>query len=260
MGTTRFYLTGRLTIEGRALVDQASLPGRHGRLALVRLVLARHRPVPTSELADAIWGARVPASVDGSLRAIVSKVRAVIVEAAPGQAASLTFDSGCYQLRAPEAWVDVEEAGNAVDRAEGRLRSGHADQAWGHATVATAIARRPLLPGEEAPWVEEARTDLHDALVRALSVLAEVWRRRGDHGLAVATARELVALDPFREAGHRALMAAHAAEGDLAAAVRAHEACRRLLADELGIDPSPQTHELYVALLRGARPAPRVPE
>lgn len=257
MGTTRFYLTGRLAVEGRALVDQAALPGRHGRLALVRLALARHQPLPSSELADAIWGAEVPASVDGSLRAIVSKVRTAIASADPGPATTITFDSGCYQLRSPEAWVDVEEASNAVDRAEGRLRSGQGDQAWGDATVAAAVARRPLLPGEDATWVVEARTDLRRVLMRALAVLAEVWRLRGDHGLAVATARELVALDPFREASHRALMAAHAAEGDLAAAVRAHDACRRLLADELGIDPSPATHELYVDLLRGSRGSPR---
>lgn len=250
MGVTRFYLTGRVSVEGRTLVDQSALPGRHGRLALVRLALARHRPVPASELADAIWGEDVPASVDTSLRAVVSKVRAALAAADPAPDTTITFDAGCYQLRAPGAWVDVEAAGNAVDRAEGDWRAGLHDRASGHATVAASIARRPLLPAEDAVWIAEAQGRLRRIHVRALTVLTEVWRERGDHGLAVATARDLVALEPFREASHRALMAAHAASGDLAEAVRAHEDCRRLLAEELGISPSPETQQLHLDLLR----------
>ncbi len=250
---TRFYLTGRVSIEGSALVDQAELPGRHGRLALVRLALARHRPVPTGELADAIWGVDVPTSVDISLRAVISKLRSAVAgagaEATPSPA--IVFDAGCYQLRAPGAWVDVEAAANAVDRAEGAWRAGTSEAAWSHATVAASIARRPLLPGEDAPWVAEAQGRLRRVHVRALAVLTEVWRERDDHGLAVATAAELVALEPFREASHRALIAAHQAAGDAAEAARAYDACRRLLRDELGVDPSPETERLHRQVLRG---------
>lgn len=245
----RFYLTGRLSIEGSGgMLDQTDLPGRHGRLVLARLVLDRHRPVPVGALAEAVWSDDLPASVDTSLRAVVSRLRGVLATAHPE--AAIDFDAGCYQLRDASAWVDVEEATNAVDRAEGRLRRDDVSGAWPHATVAAAIARRPLLPGEDAPWVAEAQGRLRRVHVRALAVLTEVWRRRGDHGLAVTTARELVALEPFREASHRALMAAHAASGDVAEAVRAYEACRRLLGEELGIDPGRETQAMHQSLLR----------
>lgn len=246
---TRFYLTGRVTIEGSVLVDQADLPGRHGRLALVHLALARHRPVPADALADAIWGVEAPASVDASLRAVISKLRSALAAAAPERPATITSDAGCYQLRVPDGWVDVEEAGNAVDRAEGRWRASEPAAAWSEATVAAAIARRPLLPGEDAAWVAEAQGRLRRVHVRALAVLAEVWRDRGDHGLSVATARELVALEPFREASHRTLMAAHLAAGDVAEAARAFAACRRLLAEELGVGPSEATEQLHRQVL-----------
>lgn len=233
------------------LVDQAELPGRHGRLALVRLALARHRPVPIGELADAIWGADVPASVDSSLRAVISKLRSAMIGAEASPAPTIAFDAGCYQLRAPGAWVDVEAAANAVDHAEGAWRAGTSEGAWSHATVAAAIARRPLLPGEDASWIAEAQGRLRRVHVRALTVLAEVWRERGDDGLAVATATELVALEPFREASHRALIAAYQAAGDAAEAARAYAACRRLLREELGVDPSPETERLHRQVLRG---------
>lgn len=248
---TRFYLTGRVSIEGSSLVDQAELPGRHGRLALVRLALARHRPLPTGELADAIWGADVPASVETSLRAVISKLRSAVARAEATPSPTIAFDAGCYQLRAPGAWVDVEAAANAVDRAEGAWRAGGSEVAWQHATVAASIARRPLLPGEDAAWVAEAQGRLRRVHLRALAVLAEVWRERGDHGLAVATATELVALEPFREASHRALILAHQAAGDAAEAARAYEDCRELMREALGVDPSPETQRLHRHVLRG---------
>lgn len=247
----RFYLTGRVAIEGSALVDQTDLPGRHGRLALVRLTLARHRPVPTGELAEAIWGDAVPTSVDTSLRAVMSKLRSALAAAQATPPPTIAFDAGCYQLRAPGAWVDIEAAANAVDRAEGAWRAGDARCTWSHASVAASIARRPLLPGEDAPWVAEAQGRLRRVHVRALAVLADLWSERGDHGLAVATARDLVALEPLREASHRALIAAHQAAGDAAEAARAYEDCRRLLAEELGVGPSAETEALHMQVLRG---------
>ena len=71
-----------------------------------------------------------------------------------------------------------------------------------------------------------------------------------DCGAAVAAAEQAIALAPLRESAHARLMAAHASGGNRAAALRAYEACRRVLADELGVGPSPETYELYVRLLR----------
>lgn len=254
MASYRFYLAGRVAVEGPgATVDQTELPGRQGRLALAYLVLNRHQPVPTSAVATALWGDAVPPSWEGSLRAIVSKLRSAIAAAAGATApdATIDADAGCYQLRAAGAWVDVEVAAREVDRAEGSRRAGDAERAWSHAAVASAIARRPVLPGEDAPWVAEERGRMRSVLVRATDVLAEVWLERGDTTLAVAAAREVVDLEPFREAGTRLLMRAHLAAGDRGEAVRAYEACRVLLATELGVDPDPATQELFAAALGG---------
>jgi SARP family transcriptional regulator, regulator of embCAB operon len=250
----RFYITGRVTVEGPAgLVDQARLPGRQGRLALVHLLLARHRPVATSGLASAVWGDELPRAWETALRSVVSKLRAVLAEA--GSDATIVSDAGCYQLRAPGAWLDVEVAAREVDRAEGALRAGDGGGAWSAAATASAIARRPLLPGEDIDWVSAERGRLRGVLVRAYDVLARVWLDRGDLPLAIRTADELVALEPYRESGTRLLMRAHLAAGDRAEAVRAYERCRRLLADELGVDPDPRTEALY---LEAVGPAGRV--
>jgi SARP family transcriptional regulator, regulator of embCAB operon len=255
----RFYLTGRVSVEGSTLVDQAELPGRQGRLALVYLVLERHRPVPYDELADALWGAELPPSWDRSLRVLVSKLRKALSTSATGPglggdgagpAPLLVSDAGCYQARLGGAWVDVEAATNAVDRAEGAWRAEDLATAWSEATVAASVTRRPLLAGEDHAWVAQERGRLRGLRVRALEVLAAVYLARGDTVLAREVAQELVALEPLREAGHRLLMRVHVAGGDRAEALRVHQRLRESLAEELGVDPSPETRALHRAILR----------
>src|SRR5207247_1662863 len=85
--------------------------------------------------------------------------------------------------------------------------------------------------------------------VRALSILADACLRSDDPTEAASWAEQVVALEPFRETGYRRLMEAHAAAGNRAEALRVYERCRRLLADELGAYPSPETEAVYRALL-----------
>lgn len=247
--TLRFHLTGRVAIAGSRTLDQAVLGGRQGRLALVYLLTERHRPVPVDELAAALWGDAPPRTWEPSLRVVVSRLRSALAEAGGWDAAILS-EGGCYHAMVGDAWVDVEAATNAVDRAEGAWRHGDVGLTWSEATVAAGILRRPLLPGEDLHWVEVLRLRLRERGVRALDLLVRVYGREGDHSLAVAVGRDLVALEPYREASHRLLMRAHQASGDRAEAVRVHQRLRALLSDELGIDPAPETTALYLDILR----------
>ena len=104
--------------------------------------------------------------------------------------------------------------------------------------------------------MEEKRRDLTQVRLRALSVLAGACLREGDAAEAVTWAEQMTALEPFRESGYRRLMEAHVAAGNRAEALRVYERCRRLLADELGTYPSPETESIYRSLLE-APPGPR---
>ena len=252
----RFHLTGRVAIEGSRTLDQNSLGGRQGRLALVYLVTERHRPVPVHELAEALWGSALPRTWEPSLRVVVSKLRTALADAG-GWNAAIVSEGGCYHAMVGDAWIDIEAATNAVDRAEGAWRHDDPARTWSEATVAAGILRRPLLPGEDLPWVDVLRLRLRERGVRALDLLVRVYAAQGDHSLAVAVARDLVTLEPYREASHRLLMRAHLAAGDRAEAVRVHQRLRDLLAEDLGIDPAPETTALYLDVLRsGAAPEP----
>src|SRR5579862_6856952 len=252
----KVFVTGRVAVEtDGGVIEEAQLGGRQARLVFAYLVAERSRPVPRDELAEALWGETPPVTRDKALTVIASRLRAALADAGLDGRELLTAAFGCYRLDLPEGtWVDLFAAASSAQDAEDALAAGEFDQARTAAESAQSLARRPFLPGEDGTWVEQKRRDLADIRERALSVLADACLRSGAAREAAKWAEELIALSPFREAGYRRLMEAHAAAGDRAEALRVYDQCRRLLADELGAYPSPETESIYRELL--ATPAP----
>ncbi|MBR9989542.1 MAG: DNA-binding protein [Gemmatimonadetes bacterium] len=247
----RIYLSGRLTIEadGQRLGPD-DFPGQQARVAFSLLVGERTDPVPRAMLADAIWPGRLPPSWDAALSSIVSKLRSLLGRAGLKGDVIATRD-GCHELRLPrDTWVDHEAAADSIHEAEAALRTADYARAYGPSAVAHHIARRPFLAGEQGHWVEQRRERLSSILVRALECRTAIYLWNGEHSLAIEAARDTVALAPFRETAYQLLMRAHAASGNSAEALRVYERCRTLIAEELGVSPSPQTKAVHAELLQ----------
>ena len=249
----RIYLTGRVALEvaGKVVIDERQLRGKQGRLLFTYLVCERHRPVSREELATVIWPDQLSASWEGALSSLTSKLGTLLSsDLLQAEKVSLASLSRQYQIRLPaDAWIDLETGASALDRAEAALRAGEAGSALGPATVAASIARRPFLPGLNGFWQDSQRRRLERQLLRALDCLYEMQVFRGETELAVETAMEAVALDPYRERTQRFLMDAYSATGNKARAVSVYHEFRRLLADELGTEPSSEIEALYLKLL-----------
>ena len=253
MASPRIYLAGRISLEcGAQLVDERQFPGRQGRLAFAFLSVHRHRPIGRDELVAAIWGDSPPGEIESALSAILSKLRSALKKTGlPAADAGIDVRLGAIGLRLPaDTWIDLEEAANALDQAEGALRSGDTASAWSLANVVVSIARRPFLGEEESPWIEERRTRLRQQLARGLLCLSSVSAGNGESSLAVQYANEIVALEPFQETAYQHLMRLHAQMGNRAEALRVFSQCRELLREELGASPSPQTEAVFLEILR----------
>jgi DNA-binding SARP family transcriptional activator len=248
----RLYLAGNVSMErADVLVPERRLPGRQGRLAFALLAAERGRSLSHDEIAEVVWNGAPPRAWATALRAIMSKLRGVIAEAGLDDDASIESAFGCYQLRlAPEAWVDLEAASEAIHRAETDLRAGDIPAANGGALVANAIARRPFLAGEEGEWVEATRARLRSIRARALRCRAEIAIGNRDATLAIHDAETVIELERFTEAGYQLLMRAQALAGNHAEALLAYEKLRALLAEEVGANPSPATEAVYLEILR----------
>ncbi len=245
----RVYLTGTLEVEtARGWLDLRPLPGRQGRRAFVYLARKRSSPVARDALADAVWGEALPPAWDRALSAVVSKIRTLF--ATSEEPLTVNSGAGWYQLALPPGtWVDMEAATNAIDAAEGALRAGALNRAWGDALVAAAIGRRPFLPGDEGDWIERERTALRAVATRAVECLSELALETGEGTLAVRYAEEAIELEPYRESSYQRLMRAHVAMGNRAEALRVYLHWRQVLNEELGTDPAPETEALYLTLL-----------
>lgn len=248
----RIYLTGRITIEvNGSFLGPASFPGPQGQIVFSYLVSERNRPVSRAELAEGLWPCEPPSSWDAALSAVVSKLRRLLAGAGLDGTALLSSAGGCYECRLPPGtWVDLEVAADSIHEAESALQASEPERAYGPSAVAHHIARRPFLPGVEGRWADEKRDRLRSILVRALECRAEVYLWNREYSLAVEAARDGVALSPFREAGYRLLMRAHAAAGNAAESLRVYEQCRRLIVEELGVAPSQQTRAVHAEVLR----------
>ena len=245
----RLYLTGPVALVGpEQTVPEGELPGAQGRVLVAALGIQRG-PMPSDVLAERIWPVDMPDDWAKSLAPIVSRVRSQLRRADPTGVATIRVASGCHELILPsDVWVDVEDATRRLDRAEGALRNGDPRGAWTDAAPASAVLRRRFLPGFDAPWADQRRAMLAERLHRTWLVLAGAWLECGDTTLARSSARSAIETDPYHEEGHRLLIRAELASGNRPGAVRAAAECRRLLRDDLGVDPSAET----VALEREA--------
>jgi SARP family transcriptional regulator, regulator of embCAB operon len=247
----RIYLAGEVAVEhGEQLLREADLAGRQGRLALVYLVAERERAVTQSELAELLWPDSLPPSWPVALSAVISKLRQKLGSIGLDRDQVIANAFRCYQFRPPAgSWIDVEAAADALHQAEGALQANQPQAAYGPALIATTIARRPFLVGEDAPWVATRRERLRDVLVRSLDCRVEALMWNGELALAQDQARAAVELEPFRESGYRRLMQVLVKRGDRAEAVRVYQDCKRRLAEELDVAPSDETESLMRAVI-----------
>ena len=242
----RIQLCGPTIIERDGARLEGRLPGRQGRLLFAYLVLNRHRLASRDELTEALWPSQLPSASETGLNALISKLRRTLGQEIVDGRSSLRLRLG------PDACVDVETARQAVHRAESRVALGDGTRAWGPALVALFIAERDFLPGDEAPWISEERTQLAQIRLRALEAYAVAALAAGGTELpaAVRAGRQLVRLVPLRESGYQVLMRALAGQGNVAEALTVYGDLRHVLRDELGVSPSPVTQAVYDSLLR----------
>jgi DNA-binding SARP family transcriptional activator len=160
--------------------------------------------------------------------------------------------------------LDVERFTRAVRQTE---QHGHAPSEVCPACVgplleAAEVYRGDFMAGftvrdcaEFEDWQRYQTESLKGALGRALEQLTTAAAGTGRIEVALAAARRWLALDPLHEPAHRQVMLAYAWADQKAAALRQYRTCVRILDDELGVAPLPETTQL-AELIRENRTPP----
>jgi DNA-binding SARP family transcriptional activator len=244
-----------LGVLGPLLLEGDSGPVRIGSVRQRRLLaaLAAHlgRSVDVARLADMVWADQVPADPAGAVQTNVARLRRLL----PGGIRLTTSPDG-YRLDADRASVDV---------------TAFADHLAAAATLDDPVARRDRLGTALALWRGSPYPELdHHAVAPEVAQLAELRAgavqqhaeallATGRAAEAVAELVELVAAEPLREGAVGVLMQALVAGGRQGDALAVFARLRSRLADELGLDPSPQLRELEQRVLRQELPVPGIP-
>ncbi len=247
MAETRLRLLGRFQVLRAAEeVPPARFGGRKAR-ALVRVLAVRAPDLVSHDaLAEALWPDRLPADPAGNFGVLVNRVRRAVEDPH-----LVVTGTGGYGLG--PCTLDVTEFLDALGVARDADDPARALRA---VRAALALWGEPLAEDAYADWAREPRERLLRARVDALEIAAGCELTLGNAAAAVAGALDAVAADPLRESATVVLVRALAAVGDPAGALARLAQLRARLADELGVDPSPATTELQLALLRGGPRAP----
>lgn len=160
---------------------------------------------------------------------------------------------GDYLSLAPEIRVDTHEL---VSAAHGLIDGGAGVDA---AELDRLTGPSELLGDWYEDWVLVEREHVRQLRLQALERLALQLAGRGDFGRATESALAAVSTEPLRESAHRALISVHLAQGNRSEAIRQYAIYRRMMREELDLEPSPLMTELVAeipeaALARGAAP------
>jgi WD40 repeat protein/DNA-binding SARP family transcriptional activator len=220
------------------------LGGPKQRAVLASLLVRANRVVPVDALIDDVWGEDAPDKARHILHTYVSSLRK-------------SLGDGRLQGRPPGYLLVVEPAEFDADRFDALVseanRSLPVDPKVAIATFDDALAlwRGPALADvseqpsmlAEAARLDELRTAAQEARIEALLAT-------GAQAKALAELEPLLARDPLRESLWGLAMLANYRDGRQGEALNAFGRARELLADELGVDPSPELSKLHERILK----------
>jgi DNA-binding SARP family transcriptional activator len=211
-----------------------SLPAGRARVVLALLCLRAGQVVASDALIDAAWDGTPPPTAVTRLQGFVSALRRAFGEG--GKDVIVTGDNG-YALRA-----DTDLA---------RFRALTQDSDRDRVEQALALWRGRPFSGLNCAELETAADLIEQEYVSALEDYAGLELALGEYAAVVSAVSGWTKQYPLRERLRALLIEALSKSGRQADALEAYHALRRLLADELGVDPSPELRDLYQRILAG---------
>jgi WD40 repeat protein/DNA-binding SARP family transcriptional activator len=240
------------------------------RALLAYLAIEADRAHQRSVLAGLLWPDHAEETARTNLRHVLRQLRKTLPDA-DGAAPLLLTSQQTVQLN-PDSRTTLDVARfdallRECDRCDHRALEACAACIERYREAASLYGG-PLLNGFDLPdsdlfdeWAAVKREQLHREALEICYTLAATYQDAGAYEPARKYAYRQLELEPWREEAHRQLMRVLARSGQRTAALVQYAQCRKVLADELGVEPDPETTALYEAIRTGklASPAARPP-
>ena len=223
---------------------------RRARDIFCYIATSKHRRVPKDVLIEAFWRDEDPETVEKNFHPTISHIRKALNSRQAFKQNFLVFRDGAYQLNPEVSYsIDSEEFEHFITEAEKAKREKDAERFRDNLESAHALYRGEFMAGVYDEWAEERRGFYGEQAARVLAALAKLSVTEKRWADALKFAGEVLRDDPYREDMHRLTMKVLAAQGKPAAIKKHFESMKKLLKDELGIEPSPETRRLFKELV-----------
>jgi DNA-binding SARP family transcriptional activator/predicted ATPase len=226
---------------------------------LAYLAMHAGTPCQRTSLAGLLWTDYDESSALTNLRQALHRLRIAIGDRDVAPPYLLVTRTTISLNTEGDYWLDVDAFTEAVEAVQGHAHRSVETCAACAERLAEAVElyRGEFLAGFSLDsalfeqWMVVERERLHGLALEALGQLAAYDERQGVYEAAARYARQALTLEPWREEAHRALMRALALTGQRSAAVAQYEECRRILAEELRVEPEEETTWLYERIRDG---------
>ena len=225
------------------------------------LAMRANRVISRGELVDAVWGQDPPASAEGGIYTYVAGLRRIIEpnRSLRGPGRVLVSSGAGYVLHLVPGQPDAVAFEQDLGRARQLRKTGDLAGAAVALNSALSLWRGIAFAGVPGPFAETERVRLGELRSAAAEERADVLLSLGRHEEVVPDLTAMVADNPLRERMRGLLMIALYRCGRNAEALRVFAEGRRVLADELGIDPGGDLSRIHQQVLT-ADPALAVPD
>jgi DNA-binding SARP family transcriptional activator len=238
----------RLRREGEQV--SATAWGREKALQLFQfLVTNRRQPLHKEQIIDLLWPRVDPEAGDRDFKVSLNAVNKVLEPGRPPRATPrfIRRVGLAYGLDLAQVWVDAE----AFERL---VKAGNqAPESDPQAAIEAYQGAMALYAGDYLPerryedWTAAERERLGTLALGTLTRLAGLLVARNPLE-SVRLAEWALGMDPVWEDAYRVLMRAYMASGNRPLALRSYRRCERVLQKEFGVDPLPETKEIYQAI------------
>ncbi|HEX7294801.1 MAG TPA: BTAD domain-containing putative transcriptional regulator [Pyrinomonadaceae bacterium] len=222
---------------------------RRARDILCFIASRRHRRASKDTIIDTFWGETDIDVVEKNFHPTVSHIRKALNSNQPLKQNFIIYRDGDYQLNPELSYrIDIEEFDKLVNQGESARRSRQVDECVSAYEQAVALYRGDFAQGSYEPWVDEQRTYYKEQYLHLLHSLANFAQKQNEWSRSLQLAQRILHEDPFREDIHCLIMKAHVNMGNRGAAKEQFEALKRLLQNELGVEPGAETRKVYQEL------------
>ncbi len=235
-----------VAVEGRPVVIGSP------KQRLLLAMLAVHGRCSVDVLAEELWDGRPPVSLGPTLQSLVSRLRRVFEDTASAEpAVAMESDGDGYRAVFASGVLDFRQFEELVERARRHLVEGNVEAAVAALWEGLGFWRGAALEGfSEREFARADAARLDGIRLDATEELAEAELRAGRPAGALAVVEKHLAAQPLRERAWGQRMLALYRLGRQAEALRAYQTVRSLLAEELGLDPTPALGQLEALILR----------